>query len=63
MADNEHAAWRHRLHKIVFEADIAGGKAFDVELLVAIVASVAAVMLESVVEIRASYGSQLVTIE
>ncbi len=40
--------WRYRLHEIIFEADTPAGRAFDVVLLVAIVASVVAVSLESI---------------
>ena len=55
--------WRFRLHEIVFEADTAGGKLFDVLLLTAIVASVAAVMFESVPPIRARHGAVLHGVE
>jgi len=55
--------WRPKLHEIIFEAETPAGKAFDVALLVAIVVSVAVVMLESVPGIRAEYGSTLRTIE
>jgi voltage-gated potassium channel len=55
--------WRAHLHEIIFEADTPEGKAFDLGLLVAIVISVGAVLLESVAEIRAQYGSQLRTLE
>ncbi len=54
---------RHRMHEIIFEADTPLGKAFDVALLVAIVLSVAAVLLESVASIRAQYGPLLRGIE
>ena len=40
--------WRARLHEVIFEADTPAGRAFDVGLLVAILVSVVAVMLESV---------------
>lgn len=50
------AKWRFRLHEIIFEADTTPGKAFDVVLLLAIVLSVLAVLLESVVSIRARHG-------
>jgi len=53
------AAWRERLRVIIFEADTPAGKAFDVGLLVAILASVIAVMLDSVAPIRAEYGRGL----
>ena len=32
--------WRERLHEIIFEAETPAGKAFDLALLVLIVASV-----------------------
>jgi len=57
------SAWRQRLHEIIFEADTPAGKAFDVALIVAIVLSVAAVMLDSVSDIRQSYGLWLTYIE
>ena len=47
---------RAKLHEIIFEADTPQGKAFDVALLVLILASVLAVMLESVISIREHYG-------
>jgi voltage-gated potassium channel len=53
------APWRERLRVIIFEADTPAGKAFDVALLVAILTSVAAVMLDSVGSIRADYGREL----
>lgn len=40
--------WQRRLHDIIFEAESPAGKLFDVLLLVAILASVLAVILESV---------------
>jgi len=55
--------WQARLHEIIFEADTPEGKAFDVALLIAILASVTTVVLESVTEIRLEYGSTLLTIE
>ena len=54
---------RQRWHEIIFEADTPAGKAFDVLLLVAIVLSVLAVMLESVASIGQQYGRQLALIE
>ncbi len=54
---------RHRLHTLIFEADTPGGKAFDVALLLSILASVAAVCLESVESIRAEHGDLLRAIE
>ena len=51
--------WRARLHEIIFEADTTAGKAFDISLLVCIVLSVLAVLLESVAAIREQYGELL----
>jgi len=50
---------RQRLHEIIFEADTPAGKAFDVALLVLIILSVVAVMLESTSSIAARYGPWL----
>jgi voltage-gated potassium channel len=55
--------WRARLHEVIFESDTRAGRAFDVALLVTIVASVVAVMLESVAEIRARHGALLRVVE
>ena len=66
MAQTTHTSkrnWREHLHEIIFEADTAEGKAFDVILLVAILLSVIAVMLESVASIKAEYGDILYIIE
>jgi len=51
--------WREKLRIIIFEADTPAGKAFDVSLLVAIVLSVLAVMLESVTTFRSNHGALL----
>lgn len=40
--------WRSKLHEIIYEADTPAGKLFDVVLLIAILASIVLVMLESV---------------
>ena len=51
-----HPAWRGRLHEVIFEADTAAGRAFDVLLLWCIVISVLAVLLESVATVHERYG-------
>lgn len=56
-------SWKAKLHEIIFEADTPQGKAFDVILLIAIVLSVLAVMLESVESIQLEYGTTLTIIE
>jgi voltage-gated potassium channel len=51
--------WREKIRVIIFEADTAAGKAFDVGLLVAILLSVLAVMLDSVTTFRSQHGQRL----
>ncbi len=55
--------WRSWLYEVIFEADTATGKAFDVVLLWSILLSVAAVLLESVEAIRTNYGPFLYAME
>lgn len=57
------AAWRKRLHEIVFEADTRAGKAFDVFVIGLILLSLLAVVLESVQSVREDYGEILWTAE
>lgn len=56
---NKAADWRFRWHEIIFEADTPKGKAFDIGLLVTIVASILIVMLQSVSTINQEYGNML----
>ena len=56
-------AVRKRVYRIIFEADTPSGKLFDVALLVAIVASVVVVMLDSVQAIRVEYSGLLYVLE
>ena len=60
---NEFSPIRERIHEIIFEADTPAGKAFDVALLVLIILSVVAVMLESTAAVAARYGHVLRVIE
>lgn len=55
--------WRRKLHDVIFEADTPAGKAFDVALLLAIVASVVETALDSVESIHLAYGPLLNTVE
>lgn len=52
-------SWKHRLHEIIYEADTPAGKLFDVVLLIAILASIVFVMLESVDSIQQKHGQLL----
>lgn len=57
------APWRDTLHSVIFEADTPLGKWFDILLIVSILASVVAVMLDSVNSINVRYGHILIVIE
>lgn len=54
---------RERLYIIIFESDTPAGKWFDVLLILSILMSVAAVMLDSVKSINQDYGDVLYALE
>jgi len=54
---------QEKLHEIIFEADTPEGRWFDIILMVAIIASVVIVMLETVKELNDKYHTLFVTIE
>jgi voltage-gated potassium channel len=56
-------SWRDRAYEVVFESDTPAGRAFDVALIVLIVASVGVVMMESVAAARSRWGGALRTAE
>jgi voltage-gated potassium channel len=53
------AAWRDSLYRIIFEADTPAGKVFDIVLVISIILSVLAVMLDTVAAIHEQWGTQL----
>ena len=55
--------WRAVGHEVIFESDTRAGKAFDVVLLIVILASILAVTLETVASIDARFGPQLRALE
>lgn len=57
------APWQNKIHDVIFEADTPLGKIFDVVLLILIVLSVLAVMLESVATINEAYKDWFVISE
>ncbi|RSK43008.1 ion transporter [Hymenobacter perfusus] len=57
------SAWKQRAYRVIFESDTRAGRNFDAALLIAIVLSVVAVMLESVQSISARYGTFLRAVE
>jgi voltage-gated potassium channel len=59
----ETSSWRETAHRVIFGHDTRAGQLFDIALIVAIIVSVLAVMLESVQTIRLQYGSLLIAVE
>jgi voltage-gated potassium channel len=55
--------WRKKLQEIIFEAETTAGKTFDVVLIISILLSVIAVMLDSMASVREIHGSKLYIIE
>lgn len=55
----EVVGWRQNIWHVIFEAETPLGKAFDIGLILAILASVMVVMLESVAPVREVYGFEL----
>ncbi|HRX79298.1 MAG: ion transporter [Planctomycetaceae bacterium] len=56
MEHQPRAAWRDKLHEVIFEADTRAGQWFDIGLLVAILISVTVVCLETVEDLQSVYG-------
>lgn len=54
---------KEKLHRIIFGVDTPAGRAFDVVILVLIVASITILMLESVSEINARWASLFYTLD
>jgi voltage-gated potassium channel len=61
--DRPAAAWRNRLHEIVFESDTLAGRLFDLTVIWLILFSLLVVVLESVRAVREDYGSVLIIAE
>jgi voltage-gated potassium channel len=55
--------WRTKIHEIIFEADTPVGRWFDIFLIISIILSVIAVMLDSVASIGEKYGWELYLVE
>lgn len=56
MSNTKSIPWRTRLHNTIYESNTTAGKAFDVALLILIIASIIVVMLDSVNSYRKQYG-------
>lgn len=61
--ETKNSNWRKVLYEVIYEAETPQGKAFDVALLITILASIATVMLESVGSINQKYHSELDILE
>jgi len=59
----DESSLRERCARVVFGRDTAAGRAFDVFLIFAIVASVAVAMMDSVRELHATYGQLFYVLE
>jgi voltage-gated potassium channel len=57
------SGWRLRCYTIIFEADTRAGRAFDIALVLLVLASVALVVAESVADFHARHGAWLSTAE
>ncbi len=56
-------SWRARWHDIIFEAETPAGRNFDIVLLVAILGSLVAIMLESVESLSTNYRTVFLYVE
>jgi voltage-gated potassium channel len=56
MQTDKPISWRGKLHQIIYESNTTAGKAFDIVLLLLIVASIAVVMLDSIESYHRLYG-------
>ena len=57
------SGWRQRMYIVIFEADTAAGRRFDLLLIAAVLASVMVVMLDSVESLHARYGGLFMALE
>ena len=55
--------FRDKLHTIIFESETTAGKAFDISLIILILISVFAVIIESIPSVRDIYGQEFYILE
>jgi voltage-gated potassium channel len=63
MEDEKKRGWQVRLHETIYESNTIAGKAFDVSLLIIIVASIAVVMLDSIETWHRRFGDVFMMLE
>lgn len=56
MQSRAKASWRKRLHDTIYESNTTAGKAFDIALLLLIIASIVVVILDSIKSFNQQYG-------
>jgi voltage-gated potassium channel len=61
--DRDGVSLRDKVRTVIFETNTPAGKAFDVGLIITILLSVTAVMLDSDPDIHAAYGDELLCLE
>ena len=59
----QRAEWRNTIYRIIFEADTPLGKLFDIMLVLSIIVSVLAVMLDTVAAIHERWGDTIIYVE
>lgn len=57
------AGWQQAMYRVIFESDTAAGRHFDIALIVAILASLVVVMLDSVASIHVEHAAALLAFE
>jgi voltage-gated potassium channel len=57
------AGWRRRLYNVIFEADTAAGRNFDIALVIAILLSILVVVLDSVPRIHSVHSDTMNALE
>lgn len=55
--------FKEKLHTIIFESDTPAGKKFDVILIILIIISIFAVIIESITSVRERYGQMFLYLE
>ncbi|MES2430595.1 MAG: ion transporter [Bacteroidota bacterium] len=55
--------FQKRLHEIIYESNTVAGKAFDISLLILILASILIVMVDSIEAWHLAYGNLFITLE
>ncbi len=56
-------AWQNKLHRIINDIDTPMGRAFDISLIVSIVASSIAIIIDSVATIHEGFGFELYVLQ